>query len=215
MGRIFCVLLLASIGLTLGAGRTEAAGAALMSAGGEAIRLAMTLGGTMALWCGLMEILRQTGDVARLGRLMRRMLRPLFPTLAAEDAWSAMGMNLAANLLGLGNAATPAGIEAARRLTAPEAGAPGLRALAMLLVLNNSSLQLIPATVIGLRSAAGAAHPADIWWPTLVSSGAATITAAAMMLLVQRREAHSERLGKLGAAGSAGGNHPARRHRGD
>ena len=207
MGRIFCVLLLASIGLALGAGRTEAAGAALMSAGGEAIRLAMTLGGTMALWCGLMEILRQTGDVARLGRLMRRMLRPLFPALAAEDAWSAM--------LGLGNAATPAGIEAARRLTAPEAGTPGLRALAMLLVLNNSSLQLIPATVIGLRSAAGAAHPADIWWPTLVSSGAATITAAAMMLLVQRREAHSERLGKLGAAGSAGGNHPARRHRGD
>lgn len=213
MGRVFCVLILVSIALALGSGRAGVAGAALMSAGGEAIRLAVTLGGAMALWCGLMEILRQAGDVARLGWLMRRALRPLFPTLRDEEAWSAMGMNLAANLLGLGNAATPAGIEAARRLTAPEAGAPGLRALAMLLALNNSSLQLIPSTVIALRSAAGAAHPADIWWPTLVSSGAATVAAAAMMLLVQRREARGERLGKLGAAGGAGGDRAAGRPR--
>ena len=215
MGKIFCVLVLASIGLALAGGQTEAAGQALLNAGAEAIRLSMTLGGAMILWCGLMEILRRTGDVARLGRLMRRMLRPLFPGLEDEAAWDAMSLNLAANMLGLGNAATPAGVEAARRLTEPAMGETGLRALAMLLALNNSSLQWLPTTVIALRSAAGAIRPADIWGPTLLSSGAATAAAAMMMALAQRREIRRERLGRLGAAGGAGADRAAGRHRKD
>lgn len=215
MGKIFCVLVLASVGLALARGQTEAAGQALLNAGAEAIRLSMTLGGAMILWCGLMEILRRTGDVARLGRLMRRMLRPLFPGLEDEAAWDAMSLNLAANMLGLGNAATPAGVEAARRLTEPAMGETGLRALAMLLALNNSSLQWLPTTVIALRSAAGAIRPADIWGPTLLSSGAATVAAAMMMALAQRREIRRERLGRLGAAGGAGADRAAGRHRKD
>lgn len=213
MGRIFCTLVLASVGLALAGNHTDAAGQALLGAGTEAIRLAMTLGGAMILWCGLMEILRRAGDVARLGRLMRRVLRPLFPGLEDDAAWDAMSLNLAANMLGLGNAATPAGVEAARRLTEPAMGAPGLRALAMLLALNNSSLQWLPTTVIALRSAAGAARPADIWGPTLISSGAATAAAAMMMALAQRREIRRERLGGLGAAGGAGTDCAAGRHR--
>ena len=96
-----------------------------------------------------------------------------------------MSLNLSANLLGLGNAATPAGVRAAELLA--RRGEEGLRALAMLLALNNSSLQLMPTTVIALRAQAGSAAPADIWPAALLSSAAATLTAAALMMLCQRR----------------------------
>lgn len=131
-----------------------------------------------------MEVLAATGDVKRLGRLLRRILSSLFPGIADEESWSAIGMNLAANLLGLGNAATPAGLQAARLLSAQ--GEAGMKALGMLLVMNNAGLQLLPTTVISLRSAAGAANPADIWLPTLAVSAGATLLSCLLMCLVRR-----------------------------
>lgn len=156
----------------------------LLSSGSHAIQLLFMLLGTLPLWSGLMEVMEETGDVHRLGRLLRRVLSPLFPGMKDEACWSAMGMNLSANLLGLGNAATPAGIQAAQLLAAQ--GEAGMRALAMLLVLNNAGLQLMPTTVMGLRSAAGAAHPADIWLPTLAVSALGTACACLLMHLLQR-----------------------------
>ncbi|MGN0747960.1 MAG: hypothetical protein ACI4ML_14935 [Aristaeellaceae bacterium] len=132
-----------------------------------------------------MELLSASGDVARLGHLLARAARDVYPGVEDEEGWAAVGMNVAANLLGLGNAATPAGIRAAQLLSAQ--GEEGVRALAMLLALNNSSLQLIPATVMTLRAAAGAADPADIWLPTMLSSLAATGVAAGLMLLLSLR----------------------------
>lgn len=164
--------------------QTGATVGGLLQSGQSAVQLMLTLWGTMTLWSGLMEILVETGDVERCGMLLRRFFAPLFPGLKDEKCWSAMSMNMAANVLGLGNAATPAGIRAAQLLE--KQGDAGLRALAMLLALNNSSLQLMPTTVITLRSAAGAANPADIWPATLLSSGVATVAAALMMALVNR-----------------------------
>lgn len=160
------------------------AASALLQSGDAAVQLMLTLMGSMVLWSGMMEILGATGDIGRLGKLLRRVLAPLFPGLKDDDCWAAMGMNIAANVLGLGNAATPAGIRAATLLE--KQGEPGLRALAMLLVLNNSGLQLMPTTVITLRSAAGAADPADIWLPALAASGAATLCGIVLMWLVNR-----------------------------
>ena len=181
----------AALGLSLLAaaltGRMGEASQALLESGSAAVSLMMTLLGTMTLWSGLMEILSATGDVARIGRGLRRLLRPLFPSLTDDACWETMGVNLSANMLGLGNAATPAGIEAAKRLAAQ--GETGLRALAMLLALNNSSLQLMPTTVIALRATAGSASPADIWLPSLAASAAATATAAALMAWRNRRRA--------------------------
>lgn len=166
-------------------GRMGESSQALLESGSEAVTLMMTLLGTMTLWSGLMEILAETGDVRRIGRGLRRLLRPLFPGLTDDACWEAMSLNLSANMLGLGNAATPAGIEAARLLAGQ--GQTGLRALAMLLVLNNSSLQLMPTTVIALRAAAGSASPADIWPASLAASAAATVTAALLMTWRNRR----------------------------
>lgn len=136
-----------------------------------------------------MEQLDAAGDLKRLGRLIRRGAQKLFPGIENEEAWSAAGMNLAANLLGLGNAATPAGIRAAELLS--RQGEAGIQALGALLVLNNSGLQLMPTTVIALRSAAGSADPAGIWLQTLLSSGAATLTAILLLTLRYGRSKRS------------------------
>lgn len=185
MGKIWPAAIVLSIVCAILTGRAGAAADEILGSGGAAVELMLTLLGTMTLWSGLMEILAETGDLERLGRLFRRVARPLFPGLEDEKSWSAMSMNLAANLLGLGNAATPAGIEAAKRLAGQ--GETGMKALAMLLVLNNSGVQLIPTTVIALRQAAGSADPACIWLPTLAASLTAALTGAAMMALIQRR----------------------------
>ena len=161
-------------------------------AGERAVSLGLTLAGTMTVWCGLAEIMREAGDDRRLGKLLRRLLGWLFPGIGDEEAWSAVCMNLSANMLGLGNAATPYGLAAAKRLA--QLGQPGLRALAMLLVLNNSGLQWTPATVMAVRAAAGSVNPAAVWLPTMASSGAATVAAVIMMKAAEKgREAWKRR----------------------
>lgn len=184
MNRIWTVLFLASAAAALVTGHAGNAASSLLESGTQAVELLLTLLATMTLWSGLMEILTASGDVARLGRLFRRVARPLFPGLRDEECWSAMGMNLAANLLGLGNAATPAGVEAAKLLS--RQGEAGLQALAMLLALDNAGLQLLPTTVITLRQAAGSADPASIWLPTLIVSGASSVAAVLLMRIVNR-----------------------------
>lgn len=192
MGRIWTLMMLMSAGVALVTKQSPPTASAMLSSGEQAVRLALTLLASMMLWSGLLEILCDTGDVARLGRLFRRLLTPLFPGMTDEAAWDAMSVNLSANLLGLGNAATPAGIMAAKRLAA--LGESGMRALGMLLVLDNTSLQLIPTTVITLRQAAGASDPADVWAMTLLVSGISTALGAMLLCILQRGGKVRERM---------------------
>lgn len=188
MAGIWTLLTICAAVFALVYGVAGNAAEALLASGTQSVTLLMTLLGPMTLWSGLMEILCETGDVQRLGRSLRRIGRPLFPGVTDEAAWNAMSLNLSANLLGLGNAATPAGIDAAKRLSS--LGEPGMRALAMLLALDNAGLQLIPTTVITLRQAAGAKNPADIWGMTVMVSGAATVCSVLLMLGLNRRRNH-------------------------
>lgn len=185
MNQIWVVLVSAAAGYAVISGRAVETAGAMLQAGGDAVALLITLVGSMTLWSGLLEIMRSSGDVARLGRVLRHWLRPLFPSL--DDAcWEPLSLNLAANLLGLGNAATPAGIQAAKAME--KQGESGVRALAMLLALNNSSLQLIPTTVMTLRAAHGAPEPGNVWLPMLLSSGVATTVAVLLMKAANRYE---------------------------
>ena len=202
MSNIFCLMMIASVVYALMCGNVSPTAGAVFAAGGETVQLAITLTASMMLWCGLMEILRRAGDVQRLGSLLRRVLKPLFSGIEDEEAWGYMASNLAANMLGLGNAATPAGIEAARRLNS--LGETGLRALAMLLVLNNSSLQWLPTTVMTLRAEAGSTDPAGIWLPAMMVSGVSTAVAAGLMMLLQRRDIRRERRSGLHHHGDPG-----------
>ena len=179
MGRVFFILTTLSLMLALLTNRAPSAASALLNSAESGVSLMLTLLGTMTLWSGLMEVLLRTGDVAKLGLLIRKLFGRHSRALPDADCWEAVGMNLAANVLGLGNAATPPGVSAAKQLAVH--GEPGLRVLALLLVLNNSGLQVLPTTVLTLRQAAGAQHPADIWGAMLISSAAAT--AAGVILL--------------------------------
>lgn len=199
MQGVFWSMVVLSILTAFTQGKAQETSAALLESAQGSVKMMLTMLGSMALWSGLMEILVQSGDVRRMGRLLRRMLgRTRIPD---ESALDDVGMNLAANMLGLGNAATPAGIRAAQKLAAQ--GESGLRMLAMLLVVNNSSVQILPTTVMTLRQAAGAANPADIWGVTMVSSGAATVTAIVLMMLCHSMQDRRRRRQNAACGGAA------------
>ncbi len=148
-------------GLEMGRG-PEVAAAALEGAE-SAIKLSLSIAGMLCLWSGVMEVMRRSGLADRLSRMLRPLLRLLFPDVADDRAaMDSIAANVSANLLGLGSAATPLGLEAARRIS--RKGPPGTAsdALCTLVVCNTASIQLIPTTVASVRASAGCATPFDI-----------------------------------------------------
>ena len=153
---------------------------------GSAVTLAIGLAGVMALWLGLMRVAEEAGLVRALARLARPLMTRLFPDVPAEHpAMGAMIMNVSANVLGLGNAATPFGLKAMQELETlnPRPGT-ATDAQALFCALNTASVQLNPATVIALRTSAGSKAPAEIIGATILASlcGATAAVVAAKLL---------------------------------
>ena len=174
-------IMLVSIVAGIATGRLEQVSNALLAGGGDAIKLSLTLGGAMCLWGGLMRVAEKGGMTSLLARLMAPVMRLLFPDLdPSGPACRAMLMNMAANLLGLGNAATPLGIKAMNELEKANPQ-PGIASNHMVtfVVLNTASIQLLPTTVATLRMQYGAAAPLDIlpavWATSLASAGVAVL----------------------------------------
>ena len=147
--------------------------AAMLEAAGEAVQSAIALAGGFAFFCGLMAILRRAGAAEALGKRIAPALRLLMSRELPPDALEPVTLNLAANMLGLGNAATPMGIEASRRLARD---GRATNALCLFLVINASSVQLLPATVIALRAAAGSARPGAVALPAFLATALSTVT---------------------------------------
>lgn len=168
------VLVSVLCGLLNGTG-AAVAGAAMEGAR-AAVELCISMAGVLCLWTGVMEVLRRSGILSGLTRLLRPVLRRLYPDFAQDQAvMDALSANVSANLLGLGNAATPLGIRAAQGMAKRSPGVAS-DALCMLIVCNTASIQLIPATVAGVRSAAGCAAPFDIL-PAVWLASALSVTA--------------------------------------
>ena len=144
----------------LATGRGDAVATAAVDGAKAAVELCLSIGGLLCLWSGLMEVLERCGLASGLARLMRPVLRRLYPEGERAGATEHIAANVSANLLGLGNAATPPGIEAARRLH--RGGSSAGDSLCMLVVCNTASIQLIPTTVAAVRAAAGSQTPFDI-----------------------------------------------------
>ena len=130
----------------------------------QAVELAFSLAGVMMLWTGLLALLEQSGLLRIVAGLLSPLLRRLFPELSpGSPALQCIALNFCANLLGLGNAATPFGLKAMGELQKlnpkPDTAS---NSMITLLLLNTSAVTLLPTTVIALRSAAGAAAPADV-----------------------------------------------------
>lgn len=162
--------------------------ASALEAAGGAITLTVSLGAGYLLFCGWINILRELGATAWLERLMRPALRVLMPGVRREKTRQAVCMNLSMNMLGLGNAATPQGMEAMRRMEEERRDAPGVRHdMHMLLILNATSIQLIPTTVLALRVAAGSADAGAVVLPSLACTAVSTAVGAILGVLCRRR----------------------------
>ena len=171
------------------AGKMEDVAAAALSGAAAAVDLCLGMAGAVCLWMGVMELLERCGLARGLGRLFRPVLRRLLPRASRdEETLAALSANVSANMLGLGNAATPLGIRAARRMAY---GCEGVASdeLCRLVVLNTASIQLLPTTVASVRAACGSAAPFDILpavWLASVLSVAAGLLAARCLQAVRR-----------------------------
>ena len=170
-------------------GRIDAVSEAALSGAQNAVELSLSMAGVLCLWSGIMEIMRVCGLTDGLARAFRPLMRRLLPEASRDsETLAAVSANVSANLLGLGNAATPLGLEAARLMAERTPGVAS-DSLCMLVVCNTASIQLIPTTVASLRAAAGCATPFDILpavWLASVIALAAGISAAKLFARVWR-----------------------------
>lgn len=191
MAWVWTVMVVLSLACGLVTGRIDAVANAAFEGAASAVELCIEMAGVMCLWSGVMEIMNECGLSALLARSFRPILRRLLPQASRDDeTLSAISANVSANLLGLGNAATPLGIRAARRMAA---GCGGIASneLCMLVVLNTASIQLLPTTIGSVRAAAGSAAPFDIlpavWLSSVLSVAAGLMTAALLSRLGGKR----------------------------
>ena len=160
MSVIWTAMVAAAVLCGIMTGRGEQVTAGAVEGAKAAVELCLAMGGMLCLWSGVMEVMRRAGLARGLGRLLRPVLARLYPGQDSQTL-DCIAANVSANLLGLGNAATPLGIEAAKRM-AERSGGRVSDSLCMLVVCNTASIQLLPTTVAAVRSAAGSARPFDI-----------------------------------------------------
>lgn len=155
----------------------------------SAVELSMTLLGTMCLWNGIMEIATKTSIIDKLTKLLQPIIRFLFPEINKEDKVNKeISMNMIANIFGLGNAATPIGLKVMRSLQEENSNKDIVsNSMAMFIVINTASLQLIPTTVIAIRSSLGSENPTKIIIPVWFATICAAITAVVVTKIFIKR----------------------------
>lgn len=178
------------IGFVVGAltGNIDAVTQAAIDNAKTGVDLALGLIGVMTLWLGLMKIAEDLGLVEKLAKALRPLMVRLFPDVPAEHpAMGAMIMNIAANMLGLGNAATPLGLKAMQELQKlNDDKETATDAMVTFLAINTSSVTLIPASTIAILAAAGATNPTEIIGPTLVATTVSTVVAVIAAKIFQK-----------------------------
>ncbi len=182
MSWIFTAFLLLSAVSALVLGKGADLSAAVPQGAQAGITLAISLAGSLCLWTGAGHLMEKTGVTGLLARLLQPLLRRLFPGTREDPLLAgALSANICANILGLGNAATPMGIRAAKRMVSPDRPGVATDQLCRLIVLNTASIQLIPASVAAVRVSLGCAAPFDILpavWISSICSAATGLGAA-------------------------------------
>ncbi|MCC6475929.1 nucleoside recognition protein [bacterium] len=184
-------LALVVIGVLVGAATGTMAGItkAVIEAAKTAVELSIGLIGIMALWLGFMRLAEEAGLIQGLARLLKPVMKRLFPDVPPEHpAMGSMLSNMAANMIGLGNSATALGLKAMQDLqTLNKDPKTATNAMVTFLAINTASVTLIPATVIGLRVSAGSASPTSIILPTLIASLFSTIVSVMAAKFFEKR----------------------------
>lgn len=185
---IWTALVAVSVAASLATGSSSALAAAALDGAQAGIALTISMAGALCLWSGLTRVMEGSGISAFLARILRPLLRRLFPEAAQDPlVFEPLCGNFTANLLGLGNAATPLGIRAVTRM---RRGDRATDEMCRLIVLNTASIQLIPATVAAVRASLGCPRPFDILpavWITSLCSAGVGVAAAAIFGRLRRR----------------------------
>ena len=187
MSRILCAMLFVSVACAVFLGNGTVLATAVTDGAQSGITLVISMAGSLCLWSGVGKLMEHAGLTGALSRLIQPLLHRLFPSTKRDAVLAGdLSANICANFLGLGNAATPMGISAARRMKRGDAATDEL---CRLIVLNTASIQLIPANVAAVRSALGCAAPFDILpavWITSICSAGLGVAAACLLGKVRR-----------------------------
>jgi spore maturation protein A len=175
MSVLLAVMMLCAIIFSVITGTAAEMSYGLLEGAREAVNLALSMAGVLCLWCGVVEVMRRSGLMEKLAKALRLPISALFEEARGDTSLRGdIAASISANLLGLGNAATPLSIRAATRLH-DLSGRTGLasNSVCMLVILGSCSIQIIPATIAAARAAQGAENPFDIlpavWIATLIS----------------------------------------------
>jgi spore maturation protein A len=188
LNHIWLGLIVAAVALGAATGRIEEVTRAALESAGGAVTIAIGLIGAMSLWLGIMKIAEDAGLVRLLARLIAPILRRLFPDVPADHpAMGSMLLNIAANALGLSNAATPLGLRAMEDLERLNP-TPGIATNAMctFLTINTAGVQIIPASMVSLMASAGSKDPSAIIGTTFAATLISLVLGLAMAKLLER-----------------------------
>ncbi|MBQ8058019.1 MAG: spore maturation protein A [Ruminococcus sp.] len=180
---IFTFMIVASIVCAMFTGKTEELSQSMMDGCADAVELLIMMSGMMCLWSGVMEVAKECRLTEKLAKLFSPVLSLIFPDIPkSSKAFELMSMNVSANLLGLGNAATPLGLQAMRELKRDSVSDVATDAMVNFVVMNTASIQLLPTTIATMRGALGSKSPFDIIFCVWISS----VVALFMGLLVSK-----------------------------
>ncbi len=189
LNAIFIVLIVGSVVTAAFTGRMAQVNGAWLAGAESAVELAIGLIGSMALWLGLMRVLRDAGLMSAIGRGLAPLMRRLFPDVPTDHpAMAAMIMNISANMLGLGNAATPFGLKAMQELDKlnPRKGV-ATDSMALFLAINTSGVAVFPLGVIAIRATLGSENAGGILVPSLLATMCSTVVAVTVAKALARR----------------------------
>lgn len=185
---IWFILIFLGILVGIITGNGDGISKAIIGSTDSTVKLVIGLVGIMSFWCGVMKVAEKSGLTGKLAKLLKPILKCLFKEAAKDEkALGAIVMNITANMMGLGNAATPFGIKAMKemdRLNKTKGTASN--DMVLFLVLNAACIQLVPSTVISLRAASGSSNPGAILLPAVISTTIAAIVGVICCKLLQR-----------------------------
>ncbi|MCI8655101.1 MAG: nucleoside recognition protein [Clostridia bacterium] len=193
LNSIWPIFIIISIAFAIVTGNIDKINTSIFESTSTAVELSITMLGTMCLWSGVMEIASNTSIMDKILKMLRPILNKLFPKVKRDSKeYKEMCMNIVANLLGLGNAATPLGLKAMKTLQENNEDKKTLTdTMAMFIVLNTASLQIIPTTVISIRASLNSTDPTQIIvpvWIATISAAIVGVTAIKIFAKIEERK---------------------------
>lgn len=178
LNQIWPIFILVSFSYAIFSGNLEPLNASIFESTSDAISLSIELLGTMCLWSGIMQVANKTSIIDRLTNLLNPIIKVLFPEMRKnKQIQKEISMNMIANILGLGNAATPLGLKAMQSMQKENTKKDTLsNSMLVFIVLNTASIQIIPTTVIAIRNSLGSNNPTSILFPVWIATICAAIT---------------------------------------